>query len=238
MNQISGQECSIIVPAYNEEKRIVSFLERLEGFPGELIFVCDGTDDTPLVIERFAGENTEYNIRCLRYSKRLGKGGGIIEGFKNSHKSYCGFLDADGSASIDEMMKLFSALNNSDCAIGSRWMKDSEIVVEQGLGRKIQSRIFNIIVRVLFGLPFSDTQCGAKAFRKEALDAVLDRVESRGFEFDVEILWRLHRSGFRIVEIPITWEDRESSHVGGFDGAGMFANLLKLRKSRTPPRIR
>ena len=73
MNQISGQECSIIVPAYNEEKRIVSFLERLEGFPGELIFVCDGTDDTPLVIERFAGENTEYNILnssniCIRFN--------------------------------------------------------------------------------------------------------------------------------------------------------------------------
>ena len=235
MNKIREQDCSIIVPAYNEEKRIPRFLENLDGFSGPLIFVCDGTDNTAPVIEKFSGENGEYDIRCLRYAERLGKGGGIIEGFRNADTNHCGFLDADGSASINEMRKLFSALDNSDCAIGSRWMKDSEIIVGQGMGRKIQSRMFNLVVKILFGLPFRDTQCGAKAFRKEALDAVLPRIESHGFEFDVEILWRLHNSGFSIVEIPITWEDRESSHVGGFDGAGMLTNLLSLKKGKTPP---
>lgn len=235
MNQVSEQDCSIIVPAYNEEKRISFFLENLNGFSGRLIFVCDGTDNTPSIIEKISIQNPEYNIRCIRYNERLGKGGGIIEGFKSADTPFCGFMDADGSASIKEMRKLFSALDNSDCAIGSRWMKDSEIVVGQGLGRKVQSRVFNLIVKILFRLPYNDTQCGAKAFRKKALDDVIERIESHGFEFDVEILWRLHNSGYRIVEIPITWEDRDSSHVGGFDGAGMLANLLRLKRGKTPP---
>jgi dolichol-phosphate mannosyltransferase len=234
MTEITEQDCSIIVPAYNEEKRIALFLEKMDEFKGSFIFVCDGTDDTAQVIEKFADENGQYNIRCLSYNRRLGKGGGILEGLRQADTTYCGFLDADGSASINEMRKLFSALENFDCAIGSRWMKESDIVVEQGLGRKIQSRMFNIAIKILFGLPFRDTQCGAKTFRKHPLDTILPQIQSTGFEFDVEILWRLFKSGFRIVEIPIAWEDRESSHVGGFDGAGMLANLLRLKRGKVP----
>ena len=234
MTQIPDSDCSIIVPAYNEEKRIARFLENMNGFTGRFIFVCDGTDNTANIIEKFASENRQYNIRCLSYNHRLGKGGGILEGFRHTETPYCGFLDADGSASIKEMKKLFSALEDSDCAIGSRWMQESDIVVEQGLGRKIQSRMFNVAVKVLFGLSFKDTQCGAKAFRQEAILSVMPQIESTGFEFDVEVLWRLRDSGFRIKEVPIAWEDRESSHVGGFDGAGMLVNLIKLKRGKVP----
>lgn len=234
MTEIAEQDCSIIIPAYNEEKRIVRFLENLDEFKGTLIFVCDGTDDTAAVIENFSAGNEHYDIRCIKYGRRLGKGGGILEGFRQADTTYCGFLDADGSASIKEMRKLFSALESYDCAIGSRWMQESNIAVEQGLGRKIQSRMFNLAVKILFGLPFRDTQCGAKAFRKEAIDAILSQIQSTGFEFDVEVLWRLYNSGFRIIEIPIAWEDRESSHVGGFDGAGMLTNLLRLKRGKIP----
>ena len=236
MTQICEQDCSIIVPAYNEEKRIGFFLENLNEFAGTIIFVCDGTDNTPVLIEKFAAENSRYNIRCLSYSHRLGKGGGILEGFRHSETAYCGFLDADGSASVKEMRKLFAALDDSDCAIGSRWMQESNVVIGQGLGRKIQSRMFNLAVKILFGLSFKDTQCGAKAFRRDAILTVMPRIESTGFEFDVEILWRLQNSGFRIKEIPIAWEDRESSHVGGFDGAGMLANLIRLKRGKVPHR--
>ena len=230
MTNIPDKDCSIIVPAYNEEKRIDGFLENLDGFSGRLIFVCDGTDSTDSIIQTFSENYSDYNITCLRYTERLGKGGGILEGLREADTPYCGFLDADGSASIIEMRRLFSALESADCAIGSRWLKDSDIVVGQGLGRKIQSRMFNLVVKLLFGLPFRDTQCGAKAFRKEALDTVLPQIKSTGFEFDVEILWRLHNSGYRITEVPITWEDRESSHVGGFDGADMLKNLIRLKR--------
>ncbi|WP_048148551.1 dolichyl-phosphate beta-glucosyltransferase [Methanolacinia paynteri] len=234
MTKINEKDCSIIVPAYNEEKRIPSFLENLDGFEGRFIFVCDGTDDTATVIEKFAFENRQYNIKCLTYNHRLGKGGGILEGFRHLETAYCGFLDADGSASIKEMRKLFAALENSDCAIGSRWMPESDIKVGQGIGRKFQSRMFNLAVKILFGLSFKDTQCGAKAFRREAILSVMHQIESRGFEFDVEVLWRLRNSGFRIKEVPIAWEDRESSHVGGFDGAGMLANLVRLKRGKVP----
>lgn len=238
MSEFPEQDCSIIVPAYNEENRIDRFLENLDGFQGSLIFVCDGTDKTASIIDNFSKNHDEYDIMCLVRTERLGKGGGILEGMKEVNTPYCGFLDADGSASINEMRKLFRALEESDCAIGSRWMKDSDIVVEQGFGRKVQSRLFNIAVKVLFGLPFRDTQCGAKAFRTEAIKKIVSQVRSTGFEFDVEILWRLHRAGYKISEIPITWEDRESSHVGGFDGAGMLANILRLKSGKTPPRVR
>jgi len=100
------------------------------------------------------------------------------------------------------------------------------------LFRRIESRIFNVIVRVLFGLPFKDTQCGAKVFKKSAIDAVIKEMVSPGFEFDVELLWRLHRGGFRIREHPIAWRDTGSSRVRRRDGLGMLCSLARLRMGR------
>jgi hypothetical protein len=130
------------------------------------------------------------------------------------------------------MTTLFHELNGNDAIIGSRWLSGSKITRSQGLLRQFESRIFNLTIRLLFGLPYRDTQCGAKVFRKDALDRVLPGIISKGFEFDVELLWRLTKKGYRVSEYPIEWDNRGDSHVRGPDAVTMLGNLIKLRLGR------
>jgi dolichol-phosphate mannosyltransferase len=227
--EVDLADCTLVIPAYNEEARIGSLLEGISGFPGDLIFVCDGTDATPAVIGAFADDHPSLSIRCLTFPSRLGKGGGIVAGVREASTPYVGYMDADGSTSLSEMERLFDRLATVDGAIGSRWVPGSVLTVRQGLKRRVESRLFNLLVRMLFGLDYRDTQCGAKAFRKEALDAVLPSIRSTGFEFDVELLWRLRRSGYRVEEVPTTWENRDESKVTTSDAKEMLLGMLRLR---------
>lgn len=222
-------DCTLVIPAYDEEARIGSLLEETPGFPGDLIFVCDGTDDTPTVIGAFAGDHPSLSIRCLTFPSRLGKGGAIVAGVREASTPCVGYMDADGSASFSEMERLFNHLRTVDGAIGSRWVPGSVLTVRQGLWRRIESRLFNLLVRVLFGLDYRDTQCGAKVFRREALESVLPHLRSTRFEFDVELLWRLRQEGYRVEEVPITWENRSESKVTIPDTIGMLLGMLRLR---------
>jgi prophage antirepressor-like protein len=138
-------------------------------------------------------------------------------------------MDADGSTSLAEMERLFDRLADVDGAIGSHWLPGSVMTVRQGLRRRAESRLFNLAVRLLFGLDYRDTQCGAKVFRREALEAVLPSIRSTGFEFDVELLWRLAQSGCRVEEVPITWENRDESKVGTADAKEMLSGMIRLR---------
>src|SRR5208337_680070 len=190
MTSAPGLPCSLVIPAYNEEHRIVHLFDTITGFGGELIVVCDGTDRTADVVEGIAAERPDLVIRCLRFDYRLGKGGGVIAGLRAAQAPLVGFFDADGSTSIGEIQRLLSASAAADGAIGSRWMDGSKLTVRQSLLRRLESRGFNLLIRVLFGLSYNDTQCGAKVFKRAAVDAILPAMVSRGFEFDVELLWR------------------------------------------------
>ena len=103
--------------------------------------------------------------------------------------------------------------------------------MRQGLLRRLESRGFNLLIRVLFGFSYHDTQCGAKVFKRAAIDAVLPAMVSRGFEFDVELLWRLKRAGFRVIEVPIEWQNQGDSRVEKKDMIRMLSGLLKVRFS-------
>jgi dolichol-phosphate mannosyltransferase len=220
---------SLVIPAYNEENRIRPLFDAIAGFDGELIVVCDGTDGTAQVIEEIQRTRPELTIRCLTFSRRLGKGGGVIAGLSVARAPLVGFFDADGSTTMAEMMRLFSCLSDTDGAIGSRWVAGSTLTVRQGILRRLESRSFNFLIRVLFGLNFHDTQCGAKVFRKNAIDRILPAMVSRGFEFDVELLWRLHSAGCRVVEVPIEWQNKGDSRVRKRDMMRMVGNLFRIR---------
>ena len=222
-------DCTLVIPAYNEERRIQSLLNGLLDFRGDIIFVCDGTDATSAIIAAFAADHPSLSIRCLTFSARLGKGGGVVAGLREASTRYVGYMDADGSTSLAEMERLFDRLADVDGAIGSRWLPGSVMTVRQGLRRRAESRLFNLAVRLLFGLDYRDTQCGAKVFRREALEAVLPSIRSTGFEFDVELLWRLAQSGCRVEEVPITWENRDESKVGTADAKEMLSGMIRLR---------
>lgn len=229
MSPIPDPKYSLIIPAYNEEKRILCLFETINQFDGELLVVCDGTDTTAEVVERIAKKRPDLTIRCVRFSKRLGKGGGVIEGLKSAAAPLVGYVDADGSTSIDEMNRLFSHLTSCDAAIGSRWVPGSQLSLRQNWVRRLESRGFNIMIRVLFGIGFYDTQCGAKVFKKTVVDAILPHMISRGFEFDVELLWRLSRMGYTIKEIPILWQNKGDSRVRKSDVVRMFVSLIRVR---------
>ncbi len=220
---------SLIIPAYNEEKRIGLVLGQMSVPSIEYIIVCDGTDSTPDIVEEFSGKHPELDILCLRYGTRLGKGGGILFGLAAASAGDVGFMDADGSTSIHQMIDLFRMLESFDGAIGSRWVPGARIEIPQSLARRLQSRVFNSLIRALFGLPYLDTQCGAKVIRRSALDTVLGKIGSRGFEFDVELLWRLKREGYSVVECPIVWRDTGHSRVRASDTLRMLSGLIRIR---------
>ena len=181
MTPIQIPEKSLVIPAYNEENRITLFFDSITGFDGELIVVCDGTDQTADIVDTIAAQTPDLTIRCLRFDHRLGKGGGVIAGLKEARAPFVGYVDADGSTSMEEMVRLFSSLPRADGAIGSRWVAGSTLTVKQGFMRQLESRGFNLLIRILFGLTYHDTQCGAKVFTKRAIDTVLPDMVSTGF---------------------------------------------------------
>jgi len=229
MNTAPAIPCSLVIPAYNEENRIRPLFDAIGRFDGELIVICDGTDGTAGVVEEIAEKRKDLLIRCLTFDHRLGKGGGVIAGLSAAGAPLVGFFDADGSTTIQEMIRLFSFLGTNDAVIGSRWVAGSNLTIRQGILRRIESRSFNLLIRCLFGLDFHDTQCGAKVFRKDAVSRVLPSMIARGFEFDVELLWRLHREGCRIAEVPIEWRNMGDSRVRKRDMIRMVAGLARVR---------
>jgi glycosyltransferase involved in cell wall biosynthesis len=220
---------SLIIPAYNEEHRITPLFDAIGRFDGELIVVCDGGDSTADIVDRIAARRQDLTIRCLRFDHRLGKGGGVIAGLKAARSPLVGYFDADGSTSIGEMKRLFLTLSTGDGAIGSRWVPGSTLKVRQGILRQLESRAFNLLIRSLFGLTYHDTQCGAKVFKKSAIDAVVPLMISRGFEFDVELLWRLRNAGYRVAEVPIEWQNKGDSRVQKRDMIRMLSGLFMVR---------
>ncbi len=221
---------SIVIPAYNEAGRIGRLLDTLSDTGAEFIFVCDGTDQTADIIDRFASEHPDLTIRCLRFSSRMGKGGGVLTGFRAATSPVVCFIDADNSTEYSALLGLIRKMEEGwDGVIGSRYLASSAIEKSQPFLRRIQSRGFNLIVRILFRLPYADTQCGAKVFRRDAIEAVLPRMRTRAFEFDVELLWRLRQAGYRICEGSVIWNDTDDSRLRAGDTASMLTTLLKLR---------
>ena len=220
-----------MIPAYNEAGRISHLLSELDDEAFEYIFVCDGIDNTSdIITSHFEKQN--YHMQCLVFSERKGKGGGIMEGFNATHTPLIGFIDADLSASLGTIKKLFEVLESAPHAgavIGSRYVKDSDIKTPQPISRRIMSRCFNVATRVLFGLSYHDTQCGAKVCTKKAFDSISKDMISTGFEFDVEFIWRLELAGYRVHEVGIAWTDTENSHISLLTPLKMLWGLIKLK---------
>ena len=163
-------DLSIIIPAWNEERIIARTLTRYveffsDKYDFEVIVVMDGcTDGTLDIVGDFSGKNPV--VRSLHFPKRLGKGGGVMQGFKAAKGDLIAFTDADGATSHEEMARLIESVGELDGVIGSRWLDGAVILKGESLGRRIASRGFNLLIRSMFFMPYSDTQCGAKVFKK------------------------------------------------------------------------
>lgn len=238
MNPSPSVSLRIVIPAYNEESRIVPTLrDYCDVFndSAHVVVVANGCNDgTADAVRRL---QTEFaNLSLIDIPNAIGKGGAVRVGLSTGDEPFVGFVDADGSTGAREFVRLFDALRNStaDAVIGSRWLPDSEVKPRQRFVRRLASRTFNSIVRVLFGLPLRDTQCGAKLFRRPALRAILASLEVADFAFDIEVLWLLRRAGYEIAERPTVWSDRLGTKVRILGSSwGMLLSVLRLRLRRS-----
>ncbi|MEI6731238.1 MAG: glycosyltransferase [archaeon] len=229
----------IVIPAYNEEKRIAKTLQayskyfenaRKKGeFDYELLIVINGTtDSTPKIVSSFVRKNKR--IKSLNL-KRGGKGFAVRAGFTNFLKrkfDLIGFVDADLATSPEAYNELISNISNYDGIIASRYIPGAKVSPKPTLARMFVSRVFNILIRVVLFLPYQDTQCGAKLFKREALGPIMPNLSMSNWAFDVDILFNLQRQGFKIREYPTTWSDQKYSKIN-FMQAGPFMALSIIR---------
>jgi glycosyltransferase involved in cell wall biosynthesis len=237
---------SIIIPAYNEEKRIGKTLKEYSRFFKELkeqgkidfeilVVINNTKDKTEEVVKSLSKENKE--IKYFNFPLIKGKGFAIIEGFKDAIKEnneIIGFVDADGSTSPEALYYLIVNLKDYDGVIANRYLKGSKIK-KQPFQRVIASRVFNFLVKILFLFPYSDTQCGAKIFKKKVIENIINDLGETKWAFDIDLLYRIRKKGFKIIEAPTVWIDDERSVLNlKKDSIQMFFAIIRLRIVNSP----
>jgi len=229
---------SLVIPAYNEAERIKPTLGAYrdyfaENFPDfEFIVMIEGNDNTPEVVNEFSKK--DRRIKSFYSKERLGKGGATIRGFGIADGDYIGFVDADGSTKPEAFGDLIKELQKHDGAIASRKIRGAKLIVKEPMLQRFGSRGFNTIVRLLFMLPFRDTQCGAKIFRKDALHKALPHLTLANFAFDIDLLYVMKILGFKISEVPTVWEYKAGAQFNFGKWfwklvPNMFMSLIRLR---------
>lgn len=232
------KECflSIIIPAYNEEKRLLPTLNKVcaylssKNYSYEIIVVDDGSSDNTLKMARnFAG--SDKSIIILTNGQNKGKGYSVRNGMLSANGKYIFFTDADLSTPIEEIDKCLPYLiNEYDVVIGSRSMPGSNIIVHQPWYREKMGKIFNFMVNMVLLGGIVDTQCGFKGFKREVATTVFSRCKIDGFSFDVEALYLARKFNFKIKEIPIRWENSALSKVSPIKHSmQMFKDLLEIK---------
>lgn len=242
-------ELSVVIPAFNEEKRLGRTLLEVDEYcrsrrlVAEIVVVNDGSSDgTGPLARAFAARQP---VRVLDNPGNRGKGYSVRHGMQAARGREILFTDADLSAPISEVEKLRAALaQDADIAIGSRARREL-IRARQGRFREMSGRLFNWLVVAMLGLRFKDTQCGFKLFRREAAEAILPLQRVEGWGFDPEMLYLARRRGLRVVEVPVLWSHAEGAKIHLLrDGARMFLDVLRIRwnalrgrySEKAPPR--
>jgi glycosyltransferase involved in cell wall biosynthesis len=232
----SRQLLSVIIPAFNEESRLPDTLRLMEPlakqFPIEIILVCDGcTDNTRDIAIQWIDRLPLY---VIAYPENKGKGYAIQQGVLCSRGQIIAFMDADGSTPPSELIRLAAPilLGDAGIVIGSR-RADGAILKKQPLFRRILGTLLSVAVRSFLSLPFRDTQCGFKLFRREYALELFRDMQFTGFEFDLDILYRAHRKKIPIIETGVVWEDRKGSKVNPLrDGFRMLRSIILIKQQK------
>lgn len=223
---------SIVIPAYNEERRLPATLERVHAYLDrgcwsfrEVLVVDDGSaDKTAEAAARFPA------TRVLRNPGNRGKGYSVRRGMLEARGDWALLTDADLSTPVEELEKLRRAAEEAgaEIAIGSRAIDRSLIGVRQPASRETMGRLFNVIMRGITGLPFHDTQCGFKLFAAPAAREIFRRQRLDGFGFDVEVLVLARELGYRTVEVPVRWDDVRGTKVSLRRGLAAFMDPVRV----------
>jgi dolichyl-phosphate beta-glucosyltransferase len=226
---------SLVIPAYNEEKRIGSSLAQIiayfqrNGYSYELIVVDDGsTDRTVEVVRELMAE--EENARLL-YAKHSGKGSAVRKGILSAKGQYVFFTDADLSTPITELTKFLEQLNQGyKVVIGSRKIAGANVEVHQSWLRESMGKVFTWLTNVILTKNISDVTCGFKGFNRSVAQEVFSRQQINDWSFDAEILFLAQKYGYSIKEVPVRWRNDPATKVNLFeDTVRSFLGLLKIR---------
>ena len=230
---------SVIIPAYNEAVRLPAtltataeyFATRGEAF--EILVIDDGsTDETAAVVSKFAENHPTLDVQCLSYGGNRGKGYAVRYGMLRASGERRVFCDADLATPAEEYEVVLAAMDarNAPVGIGSRPLRNSNLLVHQPWYREHMGRSFNAAVQLLAVPGISDTQCGFKIFTADAAKAVFSRCRIDSFAFDSEALFIARRLGYGIAEVPIRWSHKDGSKVSMVrDGLKMLADLSRIR---------
>jgi len=210
---------TLIMPAYNEAKRIAQTVSEARdyfarrGLTCEIIVSADGTDGTRELVAEMA--KTDPNLKVIGSAERRGKGYGVRQGVRLARGEVIGFVDADNKTPIDEFDKFEPYLRDGyDVIIGSRGLRESRIERAQPLHRRLGSKGFALFMHAVVGLPgITDTQCGFKFFQRHLALDLFSRQKIDGYMFDVEILYLAQRAGYRIAQVPVRWHDDGDSRL-------------------------
>jgi len=245
---------SIVIPAFNEEKRLPKTLKKVRDYLNrqnitrqggggqayEVIVVNDGsTDNTPGVLSGLIRDWPEF--RLIDNRKNCGKGAVVKQGMLAAKGEWRLFMDADGSTDISELPKLWQFKNQKlkiknqnekfEIIIGSRYLEADSIKIKQPVLRRIISRLGNILVRILLGIKAADTQCGFKLFSKEAAEDIFPLQTIERWGFDMEILAIAIKKGYRIKEVPVDWYDAGGSQVKKSATWKTLKELWKIKRN-------
>ncbi|MGD0351293.1 MAG: glycosyltransferase [Verrucomicrobiota bacterium] len=232
----------LLIPAYNEERRIEPVLRDYAEFFGRnysgeflIVVVLNGcTDNTLGVVRRVAAEFP--SVHALEFREAIGKGGALIEGLKLAvHADLIGYVDADGATPPHAFLDLVRHIGEADCVIGSRWLPGAIIHQSQASHRQFASRVFHVIVQFFFRLNIRDTQCGAKVMKRAVVEKIHPYLRIADMAFDINLLVSIRRAGFRILEVPTEWTDQAGSKVVLFHSSlTMFLSTLRVRLIYSP----
>lgn len=228
---------SIVVPAYNEAERLNSSLQRVltyieeSKWSAEIIVVNDGSsDETAAVVQECAQRNPI--VRLIENPGNRGKGYSVRNGMLSASGQFLLFTDADLSSPIEEAPKLLAAIESgqADVAIGSRYLQRELQTRKQPVHRRMLGRVFNLALRAILGLSYVDTQCGFKAFSRNAVNTIFPNMKIERWGFDPEILFLAKRYGLRVIEVPVSWAHDHRSKINPIrDGTRMFGELMRVR---------
>lgn len=228
-----GDKCliSIIIPAYNLSNKIKHTVKNVKhvlnslGVSHEIIVVDDGSSDNTY---KKALEITDNNIKVLHYENNQGKGYALLHGLKHSTGKLIMFFDGDldiPAKQIPPLIKAFK-IKNIDAAVTAKWHPHSK--VKAHLIRKLLSRTFNILVRFLTGIKLSDTQTGAKIFKKKVLDDIVPLLTVKRYAFDVELLTAITTRNYKILEVPAVQPIKLTSKFNLHEIVKMLIDLLAI----------
>ena len=209
---------SVVIPAYNEEKRLPATLEKIrkylssQRYEWEVLVINDGSkDNTGQVVSELI--KSWDGFRLIDNEINKGKGGVVKQGMLQAKGEWRLFMDADNSTDISEIEKLQPHLENFDIIIGSRYLNKDSIKVKQPLIRRMVSRFGNWLIRILLGIRMVDTQCGFKLFSAKASEEIFPKQTIMRWGFDMEILAIARKKGYEMKEVAVDWYDAENSTV-------------------------